>query len=116
MHHDGSVWCGGEGGQIYRIDPGGQKVREVAHAEGFVLGIAPLREVPDGLAFDALGNLYYSCYAPSRIYKIGADRIPAVLLEDTSCHLLSNCTKLPSVDPNSRHSSQQIVDAGTSQK
>ena len=40
VHPDGSVWCGGEAGQIYRIDPGGQTVQEVAQTRGFVLGIA----------------------------------------------------------------------------
>ena len=40
VHPDGSVWCGGEAGQIYRIDPTGTKVEEVANTSGFVLGIA----------------------------------------------------------------------------
>jgi len=224
VHPDGSLWCGGEAGQIYRIDPSGMKVEEVACTGGFVLGIAfspdlkwlavcdlkrravlrlnlsdmqlqvlaevvdewhfnipnypvfdrigrvyvsesgdfgkqlgrifrfdledqgklwaggdlvfanglaldnreeylyvvesflpgisrypimsdgtagprelfinGLREVPDGLAFDLAGNLYCSCYAPSRIYKIGADRNPTVLVEDPTCHALSNCTNI----------------------
>jgi sugar lactone lactonase YvrE len=224
VHPDGSVWCGGEAGQIYRIDPSGRQVEEVANTGGFVLGIAfspdlkwlaicdsgkkallrldlamrqvsthtaaigdwhlnipnysvfdrrgrlylsesgdfgktlgrifrfgvdgrgelwaggdlvfanglaldsaeeylyvvesflpgiaryqilpdgsagpretfvgNLREVPDGLAFDHSGNLYCSCYAPSRIYKIGPDRNPIVFAEDPTCHMLSNCTNL----------------------
>ena len=40
VHPDGSVWCGGEAGQIYRIDPSGQQVEEVANTGGFILGIA----------------------------------------------------------------------------
>jgi sugar lactone lactonase YvrE len=40
VHPDGSVWCGGEAGQIYRIDPTGTKVEEMARTGGFVLGIA----------------------------------------------------------------------------
>jgi sugar lactone lactonase YvrE len=224
VHPDGSVWCGGEEGQIYRIDSSGTKVEEVARTGGFVLGIAfspdlkwlavcdskrhilwrlelsdmklyvlaesvegwrlnipnyavfdrsgqlyvsesgdfgrqlgrifrldqqgqgrlwsggelvfanglaldgneeylyvvesflpgiarypilpdgnagprevfvdNLREVPDGLAFDLAGNLYCSCYAPSRIYKIGPDRKATVFVEDPTCHILSNCTNL----------------------
>jgi len=39
-HPDCSVWCGGEEGQIYRIDPSGADVEEVARTGGFVLGIA----------------------------------------------------------------------------
>ena len=40
VHPDGSVWAGGEAGQIYRISPDGQKLREVASTGGFVLGLA----------------------------------------------------------------------------
>ena len=224
VHPDGSVWCGGEDGQIYRIDPSGTKVEEVARTGGFVLGIAfspdlswlaicdikrhtlwrmeladmkprvlaesvegwrlnipnyavfdrsghlyftdsgdfgkqlgrvfridpqghakfwaggelvfanglaldgkeeylyvvesflpgvsryrilpdgtagprelfvdGLREVPDGLAFDLAGNLYCSCYAPSRIYRIDPDRRVTIFAEDPTCHILSNCTNL----------------------
>lgn len=37
---DGSVWCGGEAGQLYRIAPDGSSCRQVASTGGFVLGIA----------------------------------------------------------------------------
>ena len=40
MHPDGSVWAGGEGGQIYRISPDGNQVSEVGNTGGFILGIA----------------------------------------------------------------------------
>ena len=39
-HPDGSIWAGGEVGQIYRISPDGGEVREVANTGGFILGIA----------------------------------------------------------------------------
>lgn len=39
MHPDGSIWAGGEGGQIYRISTNGH-VEEVANTGGFVLGLA----------------------------------------------------------------------------
>jgi gluconolactonase len=224
VHPDGSVWCGGEAGQIYRIDPSGTQVEQVASTGGFVLGIAfspdarwmavcdirhqavlrlnldsgtmdtllesvadwrlkipnypvftragdlfisdsgefgknlgrifrvaangraefwaggelafanglaldpeekhlyvvesflpgicrypilsdgragarelfaaNLREVPDGLAFDRAGNLYCSCYAPSRIYRLSPDGAAAIFAEDVTCHALSNCTNL----------------------
>jgi gluconolactonase len=45
---DGSVWCGGEGGQVYRIEQDGSHAELVANTGGFVLG----------LTFDAAGNLY----------------------------------------------------------
>jgi gluconolactonase len=37
---DGSVWAGGEAGQIYRMGPGGGAAVEVANTGGFVLGVA----------------------------------------------------------------------------
>ena len=40
VHRDGSIWCGGERGQIYRIDPDGSSLDEVASTGGFCLGMA----------------------------------------------------------------------------
>ena len=40
VHPDGSVWCGGEAGQIYRIEPDGSRAEEVARSGGFMLGLA----------------------------------------------------------------------------
>jgi sugar lactone lactonase YvrE len=38
-HPDGSVWAGGEAGQIYRINPN-SSVEVIANTEGFILGMA----------------------------------------------------------------------------
>jgi gluconolactonase len=40
VHPDGSIWCGGERGQIYRLDPDGTTLVEVASTGGFCLGMA----------------------------------------------------------------------------
>lgn len=40
IHPDGTVWAGGEGGQIYHISADGRKVTEVCNTRGFILGIA----------------------------------------------------------------------------
>ncbi len=49
IHRDGSVWCGGERGQIYRIESDGSSMEQVAQAEdGF----------SHGIAFDREDNLY----------------------------------------------------------
>lgn len=40
VHPDGSVWAGGEGGQIYRVSPDGKDIREINNTGGFVLGLA----------------------------------------------------------------------------
>lgn len=45
---DGSIWCGGERGQIYRIAPDGSTREVVASTEGFCLGMA---FGPDGHLF-----------------------------------------------------------------
>ncbi|MEX0653857.1 MAG: SMP-30/gluconolactonase/LRE family protein [Phycisphaeraceae bacterium] len=226
VHPDGSIWAGGEAGQIYRIAPDGQQIDQVADTGGFVLGIAfspgaewlavcdlklgclwrldpatgrlekladrvdgqPLRvpnhvsfaddgtlylsdsgnpkqndgtllrfdaddptrgalwhagpfhfangtaldptqrwlyvavsflpgvervairddgsagarelvatlpdTVPDGLAFDAVGRLYVSCYTPNRIYRIMPDHRSELFIEDMDAHTLCNPTNL----------------------
>jgi len=48
IHPDGSIWCGGEKGQIYRVEPDGSSFEQVATTGGFCLG----------LAFDAEANLF----------------------------------------------------------
>ncbi len=48
VHRDGSVWCGGERGQIYRIEADGSSIDQVASSAGF----------SHGMAFDADDNLY----------------------------------------------------------
>ena len=37
---DGSVWCGGERGQLFRVDRDGSSITEVASTGGFCLGLA----------------------------------------------------------------------------
>lgn len=39
-HRDGSLWAGGEGGQIYRISADGKNIEEINNTHGFILGIA----------------------------------------------------------------------------
>ena len=40
------------------------------------------RSVPDGVAFDAEGTMYVSCYRPDRIYRMRAGESPAVMADD----------------------------------
>jgi sugar lactone lactonase YvrE len=51
-----------------------------------------LQTVPDGLALDAAGNLYVSCYEPSRIYRVTASGEVSVLIEDLTAHTLCHPT------------------------
>jgi gluconolactonase len=40
IHRDGSIWCGGERGQIYRLSPDGGKLEQLGSTGGFCLGMA----------------------------------------------------------------------------
>lgn len=40
VHPDGTVWAGGEAGQVYRISADGKFIEEVTNTGGFVLGIS----------------------------------------------------------------------------
>lgn len=50
--------------------------------------------VPDGLAFDADGNLYVSCYAPNKIFKVTPGGEVTVLIDDWEAHMISNPTNI----------------------
>jgi gluconolactonase len=50
--------------------------------------------VPDGLALDAMGNLYVSCYSPNKIFKVTPKQEVTVLIEDWEGHTLSNPTNI----------------------
>lgn len=60
-------------------------------AEVYVEGIERL---PDGLAVDAAGVLYVSCYEPSRIYRVGPDRRPELFVDDPEAHTLCHPTNI----------------------
>jgi sugar lactone lactonase YvrE len=50
--------------------------------------------LPDGLAFDRAGNLYVSCYAPARIYRVSKQRRVSILIDDWEAHTICNCTNM----------------------
>jgi gluconolactonase len=63
---DGSVWCGGERGQIFRIAPDGAAIEQVASTGGFCLG----------LAFSPAGDLYVCDLKHAAVLRLpaGSDR------------------------------------------
>ena len=52
------------------------------------------KALPDGLCFDARGNLYVSCYTPARIYKVTPRRKVSILIDDWEAHTLANPTNV----------------------
>lgn len=57
---DGSVWCGGERGQIYRISPDGKGIEVRAETGGFCLG----------LAFDGPDRLYFCDRGHAAVFRL----------------------------------------------
>lgn len=61
-------------------------------AEAFATGLPGL---PDGIAFDAAGNLVVGCYEPSRLLRISPDGTRCeVLVEDTTAHVFCHPTNI----------------------
>ncbi|MFN8379677.1 MAG: SMP-30/gluconolactonase/LRE family protein [Anaerolineae bacterium] len=58
--------------------------------------------VPDGIAFDAEGNLYIACYAPDRIYRFTAQGVLETLLDDWARISLNAPTNLAFAGPDRR--------------
>jgi gluconolactonase len=63
---DGSVWCGGERGQVFRIELDGSAIEQVASTGGFCLG----------LAFSPAGDLYICDLKHAAVLRLraGSDR------------------------------------------
>ena len=62
VHRDGSVWCGGERGQIYRISADGSSMAQVASTGGYCLG----------MAFDKDDNLYVCDLKHQAVIRVDA--------------------------------------------
>jgi sugar lactone lactonase YvrE len=67
VHPDGSVWCGGERGQIFRVEPDGDRFEQIASTDGFCLG----------MAFDAAGDLFVCDMKHAAIFRleVGSGRV-----------------------------------------
>lgn len=93
--NDGAIWCGGDGGEIYRIAPDASGIELIASTEGFTAG----------MAFDSLGRLYTCDLAHQAVFRLdpetrqlkrfstgGAMRIPNYPVVDTtrSCLYVSD--------------------------
>lgn len=69
------------------IRPDGTAGQQEVYAAG-------LERIPDGLAFDGLGNLYVSCYASDNIYRVTPDRKVSLLAYDRAGTILARPTNI----------------------
>lgn len=60
------------------------------------------RTVPDGVAFDADGGLWISCYQPNRVFRLDADGTLETVLDDWSGEELLSPTNLAFAGPGLR--------------
>jgi gluconolactonase len=106
---EGELWYGGtmnfangmalspDRAWLYVVETFGRRVSRIpicaggspGEAEVFVEGIERL---PDGLAFDVEGNLYISCYEPSRLFRATPDGRLALLIDDPEAHTFCHPT------------------------
>jgi gluconolactonase len=74
-------------GRVIRIS-----IDEYGDPQKGELFVDGLERVPDGLAFDTDGNLYISCYEPSRIYRVSPEREIHLFIDDPIAHTLCHPT------------------------
>lgn len=91
MAHDNSA--------LFVIETFDRKVSRIAVGpDGSPAGRADyathLPGLPDGLAFDDAGNLYVSCYEPSRILKVDPSGKVDIYIEDVTAHVLCHPTNI----------------------
>ncbi|MCU0771117.1 MAG: SMP-30/gluconolactonase/LRE family protein [Verrucomicrobia bacterium] len=72
---------------------------EAGRAKVFVEGVA---HVPDGLAFDADGWLYVSCFGDSRIWRVSPNGRKSLLVEDPSSVVINRATNVAFGGPGRR--------------
>ena len=77
VHPDGSVWAGGEAGQIYRISPDGKKLKEVNNTGGFILGLAFSPEAEWLAICDLKNKCVWKMYTKSGSLEKFADGVAA---------------------------------------
>jgi len=76
-----------------QIKPDGSSGSPEIFAEG-------MARIPDGLAFDAIGNLYVTTYGSNAIYRVDADGCVELVCKDEECALLCQATNCAFGGPN----------------
>jgi len=70
------------------------QIKDKGYAGRSVVYAREIYSVPDGLAFDAHGTLYISCYANSRVYAVTDTGVKRIVCEDTQAINLNRPTNL----------------------
>jgi gluconolactonase len=88
-----------DGSALYVIETFDRKVSRIAiGADAMPAGrtdyAAALPGLPDGLAFDDAGNLYVSCYEPSRLLRVDPNGNVEVYVEDPTANLFCHPTNI----------------------
>jgi Gluconolactonase len=88
-----------DGRTLYVVETFGRKVSRIEIGpDGLPAGIGVAAEnlpgLPDGIALDERGDLFVSCYEPSRILRIDRSGRLDVYVEDPEAHLLCHPTNI----------------------
>jgi gluconolactonase len=82
---------------LYVVETFGHRISRIPIAADGSAGAAELfvdniDRLPDGLAFDVQGNLYISCYEPSRLYRATPTGELQLLIDDPDAHTFCHPT------------------------
>lgn len=104
----GELWCreplnfanglafAPDGSALYVIESFSRSVSRIPMIDTGQAGkkehIASIGVVPDGLAVDALGRLYVSCYEPSAVYRVALDGTVETIWHDPEAVMLCHPT------------------------
>lgn len=86
---DGSVWCGGSAGEIYRVAPDASSIRLVASTGGFALG----------LAFDEDDRLYVCDLKHGTVFRLDTRSSALTRFADVGDGRAMVSPNMPVVDP-----------------
>jgi gluconolactonase len=92
IHHDGSIWCGGELGQIYRIELDGSSMEQIASSDGFT----------QGMAFDEEDNLFFCDLKHAAVMKLNTHSGSLEKFAEGADDLAINIANYPAFDTEGR--------------
>lgn len=86
-----------DGGTLYVVETFSSRVSRIPIQTDGSAGDASvvasgIERLPDGIAVDADGHLYISCYEPSRLYRATPDGELELLIDDPTAHTLCHPT------------------------